>query len=159
MSPPVKAATMDPASADYEARFSKVWLESTIGVPVTSFCYPYTDAPQVLQSAVYGAGYKQARGGRVARPDKFMRRGDGANLLNVTCFHVGPQTVGSVEQWLHEAMFRDAWLTLMFHGVGDERKWDNISCIDFAGILDKLTSFSTKVVTFAEGAEWYRSGR
>ena len=158
----LKAATLDAANADYEARASKQWLKEAFSSPITSFCYPYTDAPKILESAVWGAGYKQARGGRVASPNKYLKRGDGANLLNVTCFHVGPETVKDQAKWLSELWKSPdpLWLTLMFHGIGDERKWDNISTEQFEDLLDAILDITgLRTVTFAEGAEWYRSGK
>lgn len=123
-----KAATLDDKSAAYEAKESKRILENHFGVPVVSFCYPYTDAPTHLQKAVGDAGYLQARGGRVARADKFIRPGDGINMLNITCFHVNDGVLSEQgEMWAHSALERNAWVVLMLHGVGnDGNQWDNI---------------------------------
>lgn len=146
----------------YEAQESKRYLEATIGGPVSTFCYPFTDAPAGLQGAVQGAGYMAARGGRGAREDKFLQPGDGANLFNVPCIHVGPSTIGDADAWICNAVRRGAWLTLMLHGVGDPAAWDNIAAVQFFGLLQKLhnaRSAGLQVVTFARGAELYRKGR
>lgn len=156
-----KAASLSVGDAVYEAQRSKEILEELFAVPVTSFCYPYTDAPAHLRGAVT-AVYRQARGGRVARPNKYYRRGDGGNLFDVTCFHVGPQTISEQAKWLSELWKspEPLWLTLMFHGVGDERKWDNISTEQFEYLLDAILDITgLQTVTFAEGAEWFRSGK
>lgn len=125
----LKAASLSYPQAIVEAKESKRILENHFGRPVTSFCYPYTDAPAPLQNAVKAAGYKQARGGRVARADKYIVPGDGANMLNLPCYHVDNASLekGDVDSWVLEAFKRRAWLTLMFHGVGtDGTQWDNV---------------------------------
>lgn len=124
-----KAATLNPATAAYEAAESKRILENHFDVRVDSFCYPYTDAPALLQDAVRDAGYKQARGGRVARRDKYVTPNDGVNLFDVPCFHIndGCFAHGGVEAQVFAALERGAWLTLMFHGVGTKSSdWDNV---------------------------------
>lgn len=125
----LKAATLNASSARYETAESKRILENHFAVPVESFCYPYTDAPGFLQDAVRDAGYKQARGGRVARRDKYIVPGDGLNFLDVPCFHIndGSFEHGAVEAQVYAALERGAWLTLMFHGVGPKASdWDNV---------------------------------
>lgn len=158
-----KAASLTPIEMENETRSSKIMLQASLGVSVESFCYPYTDAPAPLQQAVGRAGYRQARGGRVARPDKFYVPGDGGNLLNTTCFHVGPETIKDFPKWVSETIMRKAWLTLMFHGVGPDRsQWDNISTVEFIGLLDGLLlaqkEYGLEIKTYAQGAEAYRRG-
>lgn len=123
-----KAATLNSNTAFFEAAESKRLLEHHFDGNITSYCYPFTDAPEFLQQAVAQAGYKQARGGRVARQDKYVRKGEYINLLNVPCFHVnsGVFDHGEITAWVDAALERNAWLTLMFHGVGDETQWDNV---------------------------------
>lgn len=124
-----KAAQLSPAEAIEEAKVSKAKLEKLFAQPVTSFCYPYTDAPSHLYSAVAGAGYKQARGGRVARADKFILPRTGANMLNLPCYHVSNCVFenNDFSKQLEELLARKAWLTLMFHAVGDHTGWDNVN--------------------------------
>lgn len=162
-----KAASLSLPEAMLETTNSKNWLSArlspdTMVTPVTSFCYPFTDAPGMLQDCVRRAGYGQARGGRVARPDKFYEPGDGANLHNVTCFHVGPETIKDQQEWIRTAVRRGAWVTLMLHGVGERGAWDNLSMDQFNGLLDALVDARPEglaTVPFAEGAELYRQGR
>lgn len=158
-----KAAELTPPVAQTEATFSAIWLKNQLkGYPVGSFCYPYTDAPDYLQQAVRYAGYEQARGGRVARQDKYLEPGDGANLLNIPCFHVGPETVNDADEWLRTAVRRGAWLTLMLHGVGCDKDWDNLSIAQFTTLVDKISAASSEglmPVTFREGGALYRAGR
>lgn len=156
-----KPFTLSTADAVWEARRSKGYLENMINGMVTTFCYPFTDAPAALQDAVRGCGYVAARGGRGARPDKYLVPGDGANLFNVPCFHVGPQTIVDCQQWIDETVRRGAWLTLMFHGVGDPQAWDNISVLWFDELLSYLYAAKSRglqVVTFSQGAGLYRQG-
>lgn len=157
-----KAASLSVAEAVMEAQDSKFWIQQRLGQPVTSFCYPFTDAPAHLKGAVIGAGYKQARGGRVARLDKYLQPGDGADLHNVTCIHVGPETIKDADEWINTAVRRGAWLTLMLHGVGDPQAWDNLAVDQFDTLLSKLRGAAPRglqVATFAECADMYRQGR
>lgn len=157
-----KAATLTAADAKYETEVSKQFLQNQLATPVASFCYPFTDAPAPLQQAVQRAGYTQARGGRGARPDKYLVPGDGANLWNIPCFHAGPETIGNAGEWIDTVLERRAWLTLMFHGVGpDDTQWDNIHEKAFETFLSALADSrerGLRVVTFAQGAEFYRRG-
>jgi peptidoglycan/xylan/chitin deacetylase (PgdA/CDA1 family) len=135
-----KAATLTPADARAETELSKKKLENHFDIPVVSYCYPYTDAPALLQSAVRNAGYKQARGGRVARQDKFVLPFDGLNFFDVTCYHVSNTVFenGELVKWLTELVERGAWLTLMFHAVGDNNGWDNVKVENFLWLVDSL---------------------
>jgi peptidoglycan/xylan/chitin deacetylase (PgdA/CDA1 family) len=155
-----KAHTLSVGDCVWEAQESKRYLEDKIGGRVTSFCYPFTDAPAPLQGAVQGCGYTQARGGRGAKVDKYLQPGDGTNLFNTPCFHVGPQTIYEAGEWISTNSKRGTWLTLMFHGVDDVRAWDNISLFNFVNLCGKLRDAAdTAVVTFAQGAALYRAGR
>lgn len=124
-----KAATLTAKNATWEAQESKRVLENHFDVNVESFCYPYTDAPTLLQNAVRDAGYKQARGGRCAREYKYVRPGDGLNFFNTPCYHVDNACFerGDVDGWLDEVLTLRSWVTLMFHGVGTNgNDWDNV---------------------------------
>jgi peptidoglycan/xylan/chitin deacetylase (PgdA/CDA1 family) len=154
-----KAAELTTEEAYAEANDSKNFLSVEIGTPVKSFCYPFTDAPPVVQTPVSKL-YSQARGGRVARQDKYLRPGDGANLFNVPCFHVGPKCF-DVKEWIDTALARRAWLTLMLHGVGpDDTQWDNIQTENFCFLLDSLLAAKARgltVLPFGAAAAKYRS--
>lgn len=135
-----KAATLTPADRRAETVDCKRVLENHFDVPVVSYCYPYTDAPTPLQEAVRAAGYKQARGGRVARPNKYVRPGDGVNMLDMPCYHVSNAVFenGEITNWLGELMLQKAWLTLMFHAVGDNNGWDNVKVEVFESFIKLL---------------------
>lgn len=136
-----KAAELFYNEAVFETAESKRILENHFGVPVTSYCYPYTDALSHLQKAVKDSGYKQARGGRVARPDKYIKPKQGLNFMNVPCYHVngGLFDHGDIYAYIDAALERNAWLTLMFHGVGpDEKQWDNVPSEKFIALLTFL---------------------
>lgn len=157
-----KAATLNETTAFQETRNSWEFFARKLYNAPTSYCYPYTDAPDFLQQAVRRAGYAQARGGRGARADKYLQPGDGANLLNVPCFHVGPETIKEADQWIAETIRRGAWLTLMFHAVGDPIGWDNITVEAFKEFLDKLVAakaLGLATVPFGAGGAMYRQGR
>lgn len=155
-----KAADLTLQNAMYEAQESKRQLENHFGTPMESFCYPYTDAPSHLQLAVKKF-YKQARGGRGARVEKYVTPGDGVNLYNMPCFHVNEAAAGSVGRWADEALRRGAWLTLMFHGVGEPKAWDNVTSPTFCDMLDELVEAKGRglwVAPFGAVAESYRKG-
>lgn len=159
-----KAATLTFSDALYEARESKRALENHFGNTVTSFCYPYTDAPSPLQQAVYGAGYLQARGGRGARVEKFIMPHDDFNFFNMPCFHVSNACfeTGDIGNWIAEALQRGAWLTLMFHAVGDGHGWDNVKADVFAEFTEHLARHKEAglwVAPFGTVADNYRKFR
>lgn len=149
-------------AAFYEASASKDFLEAELSTPVTSFCYPYTDAWEHMQTAAK-ALYAQARGGRVARADKFVVPGDNVNLYDVPSFHLGPKTIDDLPKWIDEALRRGAWFTLMIHGVGpDDTQWDNIHEDRFAEALDQIQAtqhYGLGTLTFAEAAASYRGAK
>lgn len=136
-----KAAELLQADAEREALESRRQLERMFGVRVTSFCYPYTDAPKHLQNEVRRF-YLQARGGRGARPDKCILPGDYVNLYNVPCYHISYKSFLPSEQpedylypKIQEAIERGAWIVLMFHGIGQEGTWDNVPLPQFEELL------------------------
>jgi peptidoglycan/xylan/chitin deacetylase (PgdA/CDA1 family) len=159
-----KAATLSAADALYETVESKRILENHFDVTVDSFCYPYTDAPGVIQDAVRRV-YKQARGGRGARVDKYVVPNDGVNFFNLPCFHVDNSCFerGEVFPWIAEALARGAWLTLMFHGVGtDGNQWDNVwpeAWLSFMQHLQKQKENGLWVAPLGTVAENLRSNQ
>jgi peptidoglycan/xylan/chitin deacetylase (PgdA/CDA1 family) len=135
-----KAATLDATAAKFETEESKHALENHFGGTATSYCYPYTDAPQLLQNAVRNAGYKQARSGRAARRDKYIMVGQNVNMFDIPCFHVNDGVFhhGDIFAWIDAALERRAWLTLMFHGVGNVKDWDNVTVPSFTELMQYL---------------------
>jgi peptidoglycan/xylan/chitin deacetylase (PgdA/CDA1 family) len=157
-----KAATLNPITMTRETDGSRMWLTDKLGVFPETYCYPYTDAPAQYQAAVQRAGYIAARGGRGARADKYMEPGDGVNLLNVPCFHVGPETVHDHREWIDTAIRRGAWVVLMLHGVNEPGTWDNLTELHFSALVNSLEAakrLGLATVTFAEGAKLYKGGR
>lgn len=158
-----KAASLSVRDADLEAQHSKHVLENHFGKRVDSFCYPYTDAIPVIQDAVKRAGYKQARGGRAARVDKYVTQTQNVNYLNLPCFHIndGMFHHGEGEALVDAALERNAWLTFMFHAVGDETGWDNVTVPVFVKFLDfladRVKNKGLLVTTFGKAAELCRS--
>lgn len=133
-----KAAQLNFDDAVFEARESQRHLQNHFGVPIDSFCYPFTDAPAPLQNAVKRF-YKQARGGRVARDNKYITAGDDVNLYNTPCFHINEAMCASIPNMLRTALDTGAWVTLMFHGVGQPDAWDNVSSPTFCDMLDVMS--------------------
>lgn len=158
-----KAADLSLEEAKYEAAESKRALENHFGIEISSFCYPYTDAPSPLQQAVQQAGYKQARGGRVARSDKYIEAKDRINLYNVPCYHISNCVVESeIYELIDLALHRRAWLTFMFHAIGDHLGWDNVSLENFMELMKYLKKAQNNglwVTTFGEAAENQRASK
>lgn len=160
-----KAATLNGRDALNEAYISKGTLQHHFDVPVESFCYPFTDAPAHLQEAVADAGYKQARGGRVARRSKYFTAGQQPNYMNLPCFHVNEGTFAHEEiyTWIDAALERHAWVTLMFHAVGDEKGWDNVTIASFNELCQFLAQARDRrglwIDTLANVADNFRRGQ
>lgn len=153
-----KLADMDEKEVEHEVRASKFWLERELDAKVTSFCYPYTDVNGIILPHVKHY-YDQARGGRVARKDKFMIPGDGANLWNTPALHIGPSFMHNKElpEMVETAVRRGAWLVLMLHGVGpDESQWDNIFTEQFEELLNAICIPEIWVAPFGEVAGNFR---
>lgn len=125
-----------------EATESMEWIKSELDYQATSFCYPFTDAPQDLRQAVINAGYKQARGGRQARKVLTVVKDDGFDLYNVPALHVNSALFnhGEIEAWIDATLERGAWLTMMFHGIGKESDWDNVTNDRFDYLLRFLNA-------------------
>lgn len=140
-----KAALLSQREALIEAEASKTFLATLTGRSVNSFCYPYTDAPNHLQKAVKRAGYRYARGGRLARASKFIQHGDGVNRLNLPAFHVSNSTIenGEIPGYIADAIEKQAWIILMFHAVGAPQGWDNVHLETFKTFLQSLTELQT----------------
>lgn len=151
-----KAAALDKIMAREEAKQSHKGIVDNIGIAPTSYCYPYTDAPEHVRGPVTRY-YLQARAGRSAG-NHFLIPGDGANLYAVPSLHVNGQAIerGDIQKEIMEAVNRRAWLTLMFHGIGQDGTWDNVPMTEFTRILKCIRDSGAAVVTFAEGADIYR---
>jgi peptidoglycan-N-acetylglucosamine deacetylase len=138
-----KAEELDAKEAMEEAILSRKFIEQNLNVTPTSYCYPYTDVNDAVYAATVSQ-YKQARGGRVARKDKFITPSQSFNMWNLPCYHVGGTTmhVNKIPSIVNEALERNAWVTLMFHTVGEGdsegKKWDEVTIDQFEGMLDCL---------------------
>lgn len=135
-----KAAELNHQTAYRETASSKEFLQRQLKAPVTSYAHPYTDAPEFIQTALRSSGYMCARGGRVARENKFVTKGDGVKPFNIPCYHINEGTFQDdvVFGYLEEAIRRQAWVTLMFHAVEDSTGWDNVSAASFEKLLEYL---------------------
>lgn len=139
-----KAATLLPHQALEEGINSREFLEEAFGIKVSSFCYPYTDAPGFMQTATHRAGYLQARGGRVARVEKLIGRREKINHLNIPSLHISNAEIitGEIQEKINECIQKECWLVLMFHSIGPCKTctWDNVSLDAFENFLQFLTS-------------------
>jgi len=152
----LKPAEVGEEQARADVRYCKSFLERELAAPVASYAHPFTHVTPAVRDEAQ-KHYKQARGGRVARADKFIVVGDGVDMFNLPCFHVGPNNVREVPHWVDEAIRANAWLILMFHGVGpDKSQWDNIESEDFERMLDAIMASGIAVLPLAEAAEEYR---
>lgn len=154
----LKPAEASEEKARQDVLGCKGFLEWELGIPVNSYAYPYTHVtPWVRDEAV--KNYKQARGGRVAREDKFIVPGDGVDMYNLPCHHVGKNTAPFLDEWLAEAIRRKAWTILMFHAIGDPAGWDNIDSEVFAGMLDTIVKSGITVLPMGEAAHELRTSQ
>lgn len=135
-----RAATLNHQTAYRETAVSREFLQRQLRVPVTSYAHPFTDAPEFIQAALKSSGYVCARGGRVARENKFVVKGDGVKPFNIPCYHVNEGTFKDdvIFGPLEEAIRRQAWVTLMFHAVEDPHGWDNVTAASFEKLLKYL---------------------
>lgn len=133
----LKPADLNEKSNRFEVRECKGFLERELQINVSSYCYPYTDVNAIVKDEAK-RHYKQARGGRVARKNKFITPGDGADLYNLPALHINGGMADDVQVWADAAIERGAWLILMLHAVGDPNGWDNIDRKPFGEMLDDL---------------------
>lgn len=155
-----KAAELNLRECGSETRDSREFLEREIGQPVTSFAYPYTDAPRQLQEAVKRAGYECARGGRAAvKGAKDIVRGQGFNRFCVPSFHVSEATFehGVLFALIDAVLERGSWLTLMFHGIGEPGSWENVEVGTFNRLLGFLREAKTRGLWVAPFSEVCRA--
>lgn len=155
----LKPAEVSEERARADVMGCKGFLEWETGATVTSYAYPYTHVtPAVKDEAA--KNYKQARGGRVARDNKFITPGDGVDMFNLPCYHVGKNNVEDVPGWVAEAIAKNAWLILMFHGVGpDESQWDNIQSDYFRRMCDAIVQSGITVLPMGEAAHELRTSK
>lgn len=140
-----KAEDLGPDEAKLEAEGSLRIIKEDYNVTPVSYCYPFTDVNDAIKREVV-KNYKQARGGRVARKDKFLRPESDFDMHNITCRHIGGAdvTVNGVPSLILEALERRSWIVMMFHtiGSGDEtskvKPWDLVTEDQFRGMLDLL---------------------
>lgn len=151
-----KPAEISDAEAYSEVIDCKAFIEREAGAVVTSYAYPYTHVNETVRAAAKKT-YQQARGGRVAREDKFIVPRDRVDMFNLPCFHVSEKALCEMPGWLDEAIARNAWLILMFHGIGpDETQWDNIFRESFGKMLEDIKSRPIDVLTLGAAADIYR---
>lgn len=140
-----KAEDIGPAEAKVEAVDSLKIFGEDYNLRPASYCYPYTESNDAIHNEV-AHHYSQARAGRSARKDKFLRPEDRFDMHAITCRHIGGSdlTVNAVSTLVLEALERKSWITLMFHtiGTGDEKAqikpFDTVSEDQFCGMLDGL---------------------
>lgn len=132
----------------FEAEESKQWIESRLGIEVTSYCYPFCHVTPPIKGAVINATYQQARGGANSA---YYPLGNAVDLFNVDCRWI--QNDENISGWIRSR----CWHVLMFHGIGTLNDgWGPISVSEFARQMTELAkhrdSGAVQVVTFKEGA-------
>lgn len=143
--------------AQFEARESKRLIEDWIGVPVSSFCYPFYWSHAYLAGAVRNAGYQQARGGGVAPNyvpgSSYYDVPDSGSLdrFNVDCRQISQNE--NVSEWLRPG----CWHVLTFHAIGEDRDgWEPITLDQFSANMTELNGYrdsgAVEVLTFADAA-------
>ena len=130
----------------FEAEESKQWIESRLGIEVSSYCYPFCRVTPTIKDAVINAAYKQARGGANAA---YYRLRSSVDWFNVDCREQDEDVGG----WVRP----DHWHVLMFHGIGTEADgWRPVSVDKFATQMAELAKYrnsgAAEVVSFQDGA-------
>jgi peptidoglycan/xylan/chitin deacetylase (PgdA/CDA1 family) len=145
--------TKMPMQPGFEASESKRRIEGWVGIPISSFCYPYYGSYVYLSAAAKNAGYGQARMG--AQNSYYPLS---ATLgFDVDCRQVSKND--NVKEWIKP----DHWHVLTFHGIGDERTgWEPVPVDRFAAMVAELAEFResgvVEIVTFGEGAKRFKRG-
>jgi len=137
-----------------EAEGSKLWIESRLGVEISSYCYPFCHCTDPIKDAVIHAGYKQARSGatRDYSPEQCS-----IDLHKVNCRLVCREgRPEDVHGWL-----QPDWYVLMFHGIGTINDgWWPIPVTEFVRQMTELAklrdSGAVEVVTFKDGGDRLR---
>jgi len=138
----------------FEAEKSKEWIESRLGVEVTSYCYPFCLVTRRIKKAAINAKYKQARGGAEGAYYPLQS----LDLFNVDCRHVYRAGPENVVEWIRHP---GCWHVLMFHGIGtNDDGWWPISVDEFSREMAELAKYrdsgKVEVVTFKEAADRFR---
>jgi peptidoglycan/xylan/chitin deacetylase (PgdA/CDA1 family) len=133
-----------------EARGSKQWIESRMGIEIPSYCYPFYRMTDPIKNAVINAGYKQARWGK--RNSYYSLQGS-LDWFGIDCHQISRQGE-IVGRWVRP----DCWHVLTFHGIGAEQDgWQPITVPEFARQMAELAklrdSGAVEVVTFKGEAD------
>ncbi len=136
-----------------EAEGSKNWIETRLGKPTPSYCYPFYHITRPIEDAVFGAGYKQARGG----PQGSHYQHCPSDWFNVDSRQISTTEKENVGGWIRPS----CWYVLTYHGIGDDRDgWKPITVAEFTRQMEELAthrdSGAVEVVTFNDGAERLR---
>ncbi len=147
----------NPKDAFGEVLACKEFLQRVMGVPITSYAYPFTYLDENVKRAAAEA-FSQARGFKDARGEnKYIAPGDPIDFYNVPSIQVNANNIEKAPIWFDTALERGAWVTLMFHGVGpNEKVYDNIDTAKFVAMLDDLRRRDIWVATFDQAASALR---
>jgi len=137
-----------------EAEGSKEWIETRLGKPILSYCYPFYHVTPRIKNAVFGAGYEQARGG----PRGSHYQHSPSDWFNVDSRQISQKE--NVGEWIRPC----CWHVLTYHGIGDEHDgWEPISIAEFDRHMAELAKYrdagTAEVVTFKDGAERLRQAK
>ncbi len=139
------------ADPKVEAEGSREWIESRIGKPISSYCYPFYYITSPIKNAVINAGYKQARGG----PRGSYYPQSPSDWFDVDCRQIAKNE--NVGGWIRP----NCWHVLTYHGIGDEHDgWEPITIAEFDRQMAELVKYrdacTVEVVTFKDVAERLR---
>lgn len=130
------------------------WIESRLGQPISSYCYPFYYIKPLIKDAVIAAGYNQARGDPAS--SYYTVPDDGSlDRFNADCRHIA--TRENVGGWIRP----NCWHVLTYHGIGDEHDaWEPITVAEFTRQIEELAkhrdSGAVEVVSFSDGADRFR---
>ena len=137
------------ADPKLEAEGSKEWIETRLGKPIPSYCYPFYYVTPAIKNAAISAGYKQARGG----PRDSYYPQSPSDWFDVDCRQISSTEKENVGGWIRP----NCWHVLTYHGIGDEHDgWEPISIPEFTRQVEELAKHrdagAVEVVTFNDGA-------
>ena len=146
-----------PEEANYEIISCKSFIEQALNVRVTSYAYPYTYSNQEIVKATKQA-YQQARGMTDCYGEnRYLKFGENRDIFNLPSFQTNDTNITLAESWFDQAVARQAWIVLMFHGIGPNNMlYDNIPTEKFAALLENLATKDIWVAPFGIVAEYYR---
>ncbi|HEX6416597.1 MAG TPA: polysaccharide deacetylase family protein [Candidatus Saccharimonadales bacterium] len=137
---------LNTADLTYELTHSKQYLESTVGLPVTSFASPFGD----YNAAVNNEIKKYYRSHRTV--DEGYNSKDNFNIYKIRVQNMqATTTLAEFQGWINKAKADKTWLVFVYHRVtpGEPGQFDTKES-DFVQQLNALVASGVTVKTYNE---------